>query len=315
MDWNKVGAIGSVGSFVLGLALFVAQVWPYPQWKAEHSQTTAVTTPQTQAKPVVPPPLPVVPKSIVFFLIASLLLASLSIWGAWRPQAAPHKLAIRSAFYGTGPLDDKDVTDRLLAAPRDALAIPVDNNFLGCDPAPMKTKRLQVEYSYGNLSVLRATRLEGGRLVLPEDSEVQRLAADIDTAKHQLAIATLPKAQPVTVATLQSRVLSLCGELRSFLKDRGPEPKIEKQPSEEFQDYMDRFRSTVLSWRTQFQASYKLKLGDQVSLIWDEIRAKCGTWDSSLDNAIKVAANSPNGEVKAVQEITERLWRLALYLD
>jgi hypothetical protein len=89
------------------------------------------------------------------------------------------KLTIRSAFYGTGPLDEREVTERLSMAATDALVVPVDNNFLGCDPAPMKTKRLRVEYSYGNLSVLQATRWEGGRLVLPEDSEIARLANEI----------------------------------------------------------------------------------------------------------------------------------------
>ena len=93
------------------------------------------------------------------------------------------KLVIRSAFYGTGPLDDRDVTDRLAMDPIDALVVPVDNNFLGCDPAPMKYKRLRVEYSYGNLSILRVSRGEGGRLVLPEDSEIARLTTELEKMK------------------------------------------------------------------------------------------------------------------------------------
>jgi hypothetical protein len=113
------------------------------------------------------------------------------------------------------------------------------------------------------------------------------------------------------LATLPVRVLDLCKELQSFIKDHGPEPKIEEQPSEEFQDYMDRFRSTVLPWRTQFHGDFRARFADRVANIWDEIRAKCGQTDSALDGAIARAVNSPNGEVASVHQIIEKLWNLA----
>jgi hypothetical protein len=103
----------------------------------------------------------------------------------------PHRLVIHSAVYGTGAFDEVSVAHRLNAATRDALVIPVDNNLVDRDPAPMKPKRLLVEYSYGGPSLLRVSRAEGGRLVLPEDSEIQRLAAEVQVAKHELAITAL----------------------------------------------------------------------------------------------------------------------------
>jgi hypothetical protein len=123
--------------------------------------------------------------------------------------------------------------------------------------------------------------------------------------KYKIATAATPG------ATLPARVLDLCKELQGFLKDHGPEPKIEKQPSEEFQDYMDRFRSTVLPWRTQFHGDFRARFADRVANIWDEIRAKCGQTDFALDGAIARAVNSPNGEIAAVQQIIEKLWSLA----
>jgi hypothetical protein len=107
------------------------------------------------------------------------------------------------------------------------------------------------------------------------------------------------------------RVLDLCKELQDFLRDHGPEPKVEKRSSEEFHEFMERFRAAVIPWRTQFHGNYRSKFADRVLSVWYEIRAKYGHTDFALDRAISRAANSPNGEVKAVQEIIEKLWNLA----
>ena len=253
---------------------------------------------------------------VVGFAVIAFFQRAVSGRGARKDavKTADSKLVIHSAVYGTGAFDDQDVIERLQATLRDALVVPVNNNVLGCDPAPMKIKRLQVEYSYGGPSILKASRAEGGRLVLPEDSEIQRLAAEVEVGKRQLEIAKADKAQ-VPVPALQSRVLILCGELQRFLKNHGSEPKLEKGTSEEFHDFMERYRGIVIPWRTQFHADYRLKFAGPVALVWDEIRAKYGVSDFSLDGAISRAANSPNGEVKSVQEVIEKLWDLALNLD
>jgi hypothetical protein len=108
-------------------------------------------------------------------------------------------LVIHSAFYGTGPLDDREVTERLKATSPEGLVVPIDNNFLGCDPAPMKQKRLKVEYSFGNTSIQQVLRLEGGRLVLPEDSEIKRLAIEVEQVKKQ------PRGQIMRAGVLYSK--------------------------------------------------------------------------------------------------------------
>jgi len=91
---------------------------------------------------------------------------------AWKAFCNPHgsgKLIIHSAFYGTGPLTDVSVLQKLNTAERDGLVIPVDNNFFGCDPAPNQVKRLVVEYSYVNSAKFTVMANEYGRLVLPQD--------------------------------------------------------------------------------------------------------------------------------------------------
>jgi len=95
------------------------------------------------------------------------------------------KLVIHSAVYGTGPIDDMDVTHTLRTAVRDALVVPVDNNLVPRDPAIGKVKRIAVEYSYGNPSIQQATALEGERLVLPEDSALPRLRSEVEQLKRQ----------------------------------------------------------------------------------------------------------------------------------
>jgi hypothetical protein len=110
---------------------------------------------------------------------------------------------------------------------------------------------------------------------------------------------------------LQSKILSLCRELQAFLDAHGPEPKVEKQSSEEFHAFMERFRNVVLPWRTQFHGDYRRRFADRVASVWDEIRAKCGQSDFTIDKAISLAANSPNGEIEAVQQIIQKLWNLA----
>lgn len=101
-----------------------------------------------------------------------------------KPEDQPlRKLTIHSAVYGTGPVNDLDVTEQLESAIREALVIPVDNNFLGCDPAPNQVKRLFVEYSYGNRVRLTVAAPEHSRLVLPEDSQISQLKEALDTVK------------------------------------------------------------------------------------------------------------------------------------
>src|SRR5258708_952646 len=101
----------------------------------------------------------------------------------------PSKLVIHSALYGAGGFKDVSVTDQLNAARRDALVIPVDNNLISGspDPAPNQAKRLEVKYSYGNAVPRTVSRNEYSILVLPEDSEIERLTGDVKILGDALA--------------------------------------------------------------------------------------------------------------------------------
>src|SRR5437667_4663247 len=139
MDWNKVGAIGSFGSFILAGVLFAVQIWPYPQWKAEHSQQAQQAQTAKVQQGITQPTANTVAKSVVVFLIISLLLSAISIHGAWRkPRAAAEDakknswpLNIKSAKYGVGGNRYKDVT-ALVRAPikNNKLHLLVSNNTL-----------------------------------------------------------------------------------------------------------------------------------------------------------------------------------------
>lgn len=116
------------------------------------------------------------------------------------------KLIIHSALYGNGPTNDRNVTDRLESAARDALVIPVDNNFLGCDPAPNQEKRLLVEYSYGNQTKFTVSQPEYSRLVLPEDSRIYALSNIAQDHKGARVLATLP----IYRQDLEIQLLGMC---------------------------------------------------------------------------------------------------------
>lgn len=107
--------------------------------------------------------------------------------------AKKSKLKIHRARWGAaqGPQGaEADVTENLIAIAGDALVLDVyyKNPALG-DPAPMKLKRLDIDYSYGNEIVnAHVSRWERGdkeisRLVLPEDSEIKRLETELEKAK------------------------------------------------------------------------------------------------------------------------------------
>jgi hypothetical protein len=247
---------------------------------------------------------------LLLFVAAGVGLVVGKLAGVKTKPPEPKKLTIRSAFYGTGTLDERDVTDKLSAATTDALVVPVDNNFLGCDPAPMKPKRLRVEYSYGNLSILQATRWEGGRLLLPEDSEIQRLTSEIRQLKS-----SQPAQSQYPIPQLRLKVAAMCSELQGFLGQHGQEPKVERQTQESEVEFSQRWRNIVMPWRAKFLGDFRLKFGDSVPRLQDEIRVRAGIDDFVLNNLITKAANDPNGNVKAVEDLTRRLWDLALGIN
>ena len=104
--------------------------------------------------------------------------------------SAPPKLTIHRAVYGGGPLAETLVTDQLQNAVREALIISVDSTLGGLidDPARNVQKHLEVEYSFGSNRKIHAYRMEASpgeitRLVLPEDTEIQKLRGQLELFK------------------------------------------------------------------------------------------------------------------------------------
>src|SRR5215469_3896119 len=145
---------------------------------------------------------------LAFFLAVAVFGMAVYICAMWyrfsgfnSPRQQPAKtdaLVIHSAVYGTGPETDRDVTDLLRQHERAGLAFDVNNNAFGFDPALMKEKRLRVEYSYRNPARLETSRPENSRLVLPEDSEIQRLKLEMERLKASTA-----KPSSATVAQIE----------------------------------------------------------------------------------------------------------------
>jgi hypothetical protein len=141
----------------------------------------------------------------------------------------------------TGSSNDESVTHRLNAAPRDALVVPVHNNFLGRDPAPVKFKYLRVEYSYGgDPRIFTVSRPEHSRFVLPEDSTAL----------------TTPKTPPP--AKLRDRIFDLCLQLNTFLGKHGKRPDPYLIPINDKDEYVRLYEEKVQAWDDKFQADYWL---------------------------------------------------------
>jgi hypothetical protein len=125
---------------------------------------------------------------LILLLIAVVVSATLS-------KRKPSKLVIHRAVYAAGLPTGVSVVDQLNNATRDGCAIVVDHNLGGLlpnDPASGVAKRLELEYSYGSDTRFRVSRTERPagevmRLVLPEDTEVQRLTDEIARTKQETA--------------------------------------------------------------------------------------------------------------------------------
>jgi hypothetical protein len=104
------------------------------------------------------------------------------------------KLNIHRAVYAAGLPTEVSVTDKLQNFSRDGIVIQLDATLGGLlpnDPAYGVIKRLDVEYSYGSDTRFHISRIERPpgevmRLVLPEDTEVQRLQMENQALKQAI---------------------------------------------------------------------------------------------------------------------------------
>jgi hypothetical protein len=76
-------------------------------------------------------------------------MRSHSFAGSKLPTQPSSKLNIISAFYELDADHSEDVTERVKSLPREGIVISVDNNTMGCDPAPNMPpgKFLRVRYT------------------------------------------------------------------------------------------------------------------------------------------------------------------------
>jgi len=186
-----------------------------------------------------------------------------------KPTPLSPKLLIHSAFYGTGEFDDQEVTERLQAAARDAMVIPVNNNFLGCDPAPNRPKRLRVEYSYGTPAKFEISRPEHSRIVLPEDVAASGVANTVDTTTDVMR------------------------DVLTFLKKQGPEPK--PKPGELVYEGSEARTHAVHS-------GFALRVHPRVEKLIYQL-GEAGIFDYELNGLV----NRPAHSEKSIRQIAERL--------
>lgn len=117
------------------------------------------------------------------------------------------------------------------------------------------------------------------------------------------------------IPDLRLKVISMVSELQGFLGEHGEEPKVARIPSSSDQEHMRQWMDVVLPWRAKFVGDYRLRFGDSVPRLQNEIRARTGIDDFALNASIHNANHDPNGDVKSVQTIATRLWDLALAIN
>jgi len=224
-----------------------------------------------------------------------------------------------------------------------------DKNFVPIDPLVGKIKRLQATYSYAGGAPIPIERYEHDRLVLPEDSEIQRLTDEIARTKQEAAeqIARLnkqceadlyrsrqasdqlrvearaakdriaeieakqPKPTQYPLPDLRLKIVTLCYVLQRFLGEHGEEPTVARKPGESDDAFMARVRfPQIREWHAKFMGDYSLVFGQSVSEIRNELRSKCKIDNAPLNKAIEEVTEYPTGVI-AVKEIIDILWELA----
>jgi len=261
----------------------------------------------------------------------------------------PSKLIIYSANYRAieGGGNTYDVTEFLRKIiSGDSLVFDIENhnfvigdqNFVPVDPFSGKVKRLRVTYSFRGDPSITTERSEHERLVLPEDPEAEkakRLCLEENRKRtefqQEYAIAAgrvkqlegmieglkkrlLPDSQ-YPIPDLRLKVVAMVSELQGFLGAHGQEPELTKLPGETDMHFMNRARDVLMPWNAKFLGNYRVTFRDSVPRLRDELLSRTGIYDCQLNNFIEQADKDPNGNVRAVQGIVNRLWDLALAIN
>jgi hypothetical protein len=246
------------------------------------------------------------------------------------------KLKIHRAVYGAGGHTNVDITDKLQKAHRDALFVPVDNNLVSKDPCPGVRKWLSVEYSYGDGVVLFAKRPESMpgdivKLVLPEYKDEREVASvallqqaftetkkRADEFQNKFAVCANEKRQleeklnevARQEPTLRLRIIKTCDDLAGFLLEHGSKPRVDRGIGEDEASFVGRQAMSTLAWKDKMGADFRLRFGQSVPRLRDEIRIRSAFSEIDLDNAI-AKAESQYCDADAVDTIRWKFWSLA----
>lgn len=230
---------------------------------------------------------------------------------------ANQKLAIRSAIYAPVEAGGKsyDVTEFIQhIISRDTVVLHIENhnfatdekNYVPHDPLPGKLKRLQVEYSYDGSPDITIERREHTLLVLPEDSEIGRLASALKTA--EAALDARLKTEPQGIA---GKTRELANDLYSFLKEIGPEPKLDIPKGLDVEEQVLLIGKTLDPWQDRMFWGYEHKFKQRVADFIVELRA------NGIDPGIRELppAAHTRDKLKIIREQAERFLVLSMEIE
>lgn len=229
----------------------------------------------------------------------------------------PSKLVIDSANYAawSGRGARRDVTkflrsiingDSLVFGPIENHSFVVNGeNLVPQDPMVGDPKRLELTYSYDGEKPKTIRRAEHGRLVLPEDSTIEWQEKQIEQLK-----AAQPKPVQYPVPQLRMKIIETVSALQGFLGEHGNEPDEVARPGESTKDTVFRYLTEGDPWKAKFIGDYRLRFGDSIPKLRDEMRVRTSISDSELNRLIEAAANNEEDSCMAVKGIIDRLWTL-----
>jgi hypothetical protein len=149
-----------------------------------------------------------------------------------------------------------------------------DKNFVPKDPCSGTLKRLQVTYSYDGGEPHTIERQEHSRLVLPEDSELEKQR--INSGGYRLS----PLQDKLFVAARQFKK-----EANEFVK-ANPKPPYVGRSSDEVAQAL----TETIAWKKQFAGWYRSNFAQRLQAIYDELAAR-GINDSELETAFISMSN------------------------
>jgi hypothetical protein len=126
--------------------------------------------------------------------LGSRLVATVRVWSRTdKPKLIIHSANYRAVKAGDETYDVSEFLRKIISG--DSLVFDIENhnfviadhNYVPKDPFTGERKRLQLTYSYGTELPRTIVRYEHGRLVLPEDCEIQRLTDEIARTKQEAA--------------------------------------------------------------------------------------------------------------------------------